>query len=77
MSTASKVVLGLSCIASFSIVFGVHFRQQLDKDKMHQGVVRDIAVQEMKRRQNMLILDQQAALTQILREQQESENKEV
>lgn len=42
---------------------------------MHQGVVRDLEVQEMKRRQNMYMLEQQAALTQMLREQEEQGKK--
>lgn len=42
---------------------------------MHQGVVRDLEVQEMKRRQNMYMLEQQTALTQMLREQEEQGKK--
>lgn len=76
MSTTSKIVLGLSCVVSVGIVFTVHYQQQLDREKMHQGVVRDVAVQEMKKRQNMFLLEQQAALTHMLREQQE-EDKET
>ncbi|XP_034233938.1 protein PET117 homolog, mitochondrial [Thrips palmi] len=69
MSTTSKVVLGASCFVSFGIVLGVHYKQQMDKEKMHQGVVRDQAIQEMKRRQNVVLLDQQTVLTQMLRDQ--------
>lgn len=71
MSTTSKVVLGTSCFVSLGIVFGVHYKQQTDKEKMHQGVLRDQAIQEMKRRQNMVLLDQQTALEQMLRDQQD------
>lgn len=40
------------------------------REKMHEGVVRDQAIQEMKRRQNMVALDQQTAITQMLRDQE-------
>lgn len=72
MSTRSKIVLVVSCVASTGIIFGVHYKQQLDRDRMHQGVVRDMEVQDMKRRQNMVLLDQQTALTQLLRDQEKS-----
>ncbi|KAK3914750.1 Protein PET117-like protein, mitochondrial [Frankliniella fusca] len=72
MSTRSKIVLGVSCVVSVGIIFGVHYKQQLDRERMHQGVVRDMEVQEMKKRQNMVLLDQQTALTQLLRDQEKS-----
>lgn len=37
---------------------------------MHQGVVRDQAIQEMKRRQNVVLLDQQTLVTQMLKDQE-------
>lgn len=49
MSTTSKVVFGLSCLASAGIVGFVHYQQQDDLIKLHEGVVKDIERQELKR----------------------------
>lgn len=49
MSTTSKVVFGLSCIASASIIGFVHYQQQDDLNKLHEGVVKDIERQEQRR----------------------------
>lgn len=52
MSTTSKIVFGLSCFASAGIIGFVHFQQQDDLIKLHEGVVKDIERQE-KRRQEL------------------------
>lgn len=51
MSTTSKVVFGLSCIASAGIIGFVHYQQQDDLIKLHEGVVKDIERQENRKLQ--------------------------
>jgi len=51
MSTTSKVVFGLSCITSVGIIGFVHYQQQDDLIKLHEGVIKDIERQENRRSQ--------------------------
>lgn len=51
MSTTSKLVFGLSCIVSTAIIGFVHFQQQDDLVKLHEGVLKDIERQEHRRSQ--------------------------
>lgn len=49
MSTTSKVVFGLSCFVSAAIIGFVHYQQQDDLNKLHEGVIKDIERQEQRR----------------------------
>lgn len=49
MSTTSKIVFGLSCVVSVGIIGFVHFQQQNDLNKLHEGVVKDKERQELRR----------------------------
>ncbi|KAG5277951.1 hypothetical protein AALO_G00093200 [Alosa alosa] len=49
MSTASKVVLGLSVVLTISTVAGVHIKQNWDRQRLHEGVLRDLERVERKR----------------------------
>lgn len=49
MSTTSKIVFGLSCFASAGIIGFVHYQQQDDLNKLHEGVIKDIERQEHRR----------------------------
>jgi len=49
MSTTSKVVFGLSCMITASIIGFVHYQQQEDLNKLHEGVIKDIERQEQRR----------------------------
>ncbi|OAA39076.1 cytochrome c oxidase assembly protein [Metarhizium rileyi] len=61
MSRASKLTLtGTSLFAACTIVF-VHFQQKWEKDAMHEGVVRDMEQQRVKR-ERQLDFDMQKAL---------------
>jgi len=51
MSTTSKIVFGLSCFASVGIIGFVHYQQQDDLIKLHEGVVKDIERQANRRRE--------------------------
>jgi len=51
MSTTSKVVFGLSCVASAGIIGFVHYQQQDDLIKLHEGVVKDVERQQYRKLQ--------------------------
>ncbi|XP_043079412.1 protein PET117 homolog, mitochondrial [Puntigrus tetrazona] len=75
MSKASKVVLGLSIVLTFSTVAGVHIKQNWDRQRLHDGVLRDLERVERKR-ENLRALEEQIQLTRQLvneRDRQEAE----
>lgn len=51
MSITSKVIFGLSFLATGGIVGFVHYQQQEDLVKLHEGVIKDIERQEHRRLQ--------------------------
>ncbi|XP_026092108.1 protein PET117 homolog, mitochondrial [Carassius auratus] len=65
MSTASKVVLGLSIVLTISTVAGVHIKQNWDRQRLREGVLRDLERAERKR-ENLRALDEQIQLTRQL-----------
>lgn len=65
MSTASKVVLGLSIVLTISTVAGVHINQNWDRQRLREGVVRDLERLERKR-ENLRALEEQIQLTREL-----------
>lgn len=67
MSTASKVVLGVSVVLTLSTVAGVHLKQAWDRERLHEGVLRDLERQERKK-ENLRLLEEQRELTRILQE---------
>lgn len=75
MSKASKVVLGLSIVLSISTVAGVHIKQNWDRQRLRDGVLRDLERVERKR-ENLHALEEQIQLTRELlneRDRQEAE----
>ncbi|CAH4017883.1 unnamed protein product [Pieris brassicae] len=66
-STASKLVLGVSCIISTGIVAYVHVKQQIDRERMHDGVIRDTERQQRRKIENLYILEKQKELTKQLK----------
>ncbi|CAK7216137.1 hypothetical protein SCUCBS95973_002702 [Sporothrix curviconia] len=61
MSRASKLtLLGTSLFAASTVAF-VHFQQESEKSAMHQGVVRDMEQQRIKK-ERQLDFDMQRAL---------------
>ncbi|KAI1336502.1 cytochrome c oxidase assembly protein [Xylariaceae sp. FL0016] len=61
MSRASRLTLaGTSLFAVTTVVF-VHFQQKFEKEAMHQGVVRDMEQQRIKK-ERQLDFDMQRAL---------------
>ncbi|XP_067272240.1 protein PET117 homolog, mitochondrial [Pseudorasbora parva] len=74
MSATSKVVLGLSVVLTISTVAGVHIKQNWDRQRLHEGVLRDLERVERKR-ENLRVLEEQIQLTRELlaaRERQEA-----
>lgn len=63
MSLTSKITFGASLLASVGIIGYVHYKQQLDRENLHRGVLRDVEQQQMKKAQNLYILEQQKTLT--------------
>ncbi|XP_072360105.1 protein PET117 homolog, mitochondrial [Scyliorhinus torazame] len=65
MSTVSKVVLGISVVLTVGTVAGVHLKQQLEKERLREGVFRDLERQERKK-ENLQNLGEQIILTKKL-----------
>ncbi|KAF2905048.1 hypothetical protein ILUMI_01131 [Ignelater luminosus] len=76
MSLASKVTLTAACATSLSIIGYVHFKQQLDRDKLHEGVIKDVERQQRRKAENLYNLQQQIELTKELKKAQ-YENKSL
>lgn len=71
MSLASRITLGASCVLTVGIVTYVHMKQNIDREKLHEGVIRDVERQQRRKIENIYTLQQQAELTKQLRAQQE------
>ncbi|GAW25307.1 putative cytochrome c oxidase assembly protein [Rosellinia necatrix] len=61
MSRASKLTLLSTSLFAVTTVVFVHFQQKSEKEAMHQGVVRDMEQQRIKR-ERQLDFDMQKAL---------------
>jgi protein PET117 len=61
MSPASKTILGAASSFTVATVILVHFQQKSEQAAMHQGVVRDLEQQQIKK-QRQLDFDMQQAL---------------
>ncbi|RCI12188.1 hypothetical protein L249_0598 [Ophiocordyceps polyrhachis-furcata BCC 54312] len=61
MSRASKLTLGATSLFAAATVVFVHFQQKAEQAAMHQGVVRDMEQQRIKR-QRQQDFDAQRAL---------------
>lgn len=53
-----RVVFGTIVVASIGIILGVHYQQKLEKQRMHEGVLRD---KERVRAKKLLLREQQRA----------------
>ncbi|KAM8919618.1 protein PET117 homolog, mitochondrial [Lycaon pictus] len=70
MSRSSKAVLGLSVVLTAATVAGVHLKQRLDRQRLHDGVIRDIERQNRKK-ENIRLLGEQIILTEQLEAERE------
>jgi hypothetical protein len=62
MSLTSKVTFGACLGTTLGIIVYVHYKQQFDRDNMRQGVLKDIEQQQMKKMQNIYMMEQQKDL---------------
>ncbi|KAH6897505.1 cytochrome c oxidase assembly protein [Thelonectria olida] len=69
MSRASKLTLGATSLFAASTVFIVHFQQKFEKEAMHEGVVRDMEQQRVKRERQLDFEMQKALEAEYKREQ--------
>ncbi|XP_011834883.1 PREDICTED: protein PET117 homolog, mitochondrial [Mandrillus leucophaeus] len=70
MSRSSKVVLGLSVLLTAATVAGVHVKQQWDRQRLRDGVVRDIE-RQIRKKENIRLLGEQIILTEQLEAERE------
>jgi len=69
MSRAAKLTLAGTSLFAISTVFFVHYSQQAEKAAMHQGVIRDIEQQRIKK-ERQLDFDLQKAMEEEYRKVQ-------
>ncbi|XP_058823702.1 protein PET117 homolog, mitochondrial [Topomyia yanbarensis] len=69
MSVTSKVVFLGACVGSISIIGYVHYKQNYDRAKLHEGVIRDVQRQQQRKIENTYNLQQQIELTKQLKQQ--------
>ena len=72
MSTASKVTLGATVVATLGIVWTVHKSQVDDRAKLHEGIVRDEERQAKKKENREALIAQQRLEDRIRRSEKES-----
>ncbi|XP_076026802.1 protein PET117 homolog, mitochondrial [Genypterus blacodes] len=65
MSAASKAVLGVSVFLTLSIVAAVHLKQAQDRQRLREGVVRDLE-RVQRKKENLRLLEEQRNLTKQL-----------
>ena len=71
MSTASKVTLGATVVATLGIVWTVHKSQGDDRAKLHEGIVRDEERQAKKKENREALIAQQRLEDRIRRSEKE------
>ncbi|XP_014598501.1 protein PET117 homolog, mitochondrial [Polistes fuscatus] len=74
MSTLAKLTFGTCCLLSGGIIGYVHYKQQDDRKRLHEGVLRDIERQQRRKIENIYILQQQIDLTRKLQKSVSSED---
>ena len=72
MSTASKVTLGATVVATLGIVWTVHKSQVEDRARLHEGIVRDEERQAKKKENREALIAQQRLEGRIRRSEKES-----
>lgn len=72
MSFASKVVLGSSCVFALGIISYVHFKQILDREQLHQGVLKDVERRQRRKVENLYVLEKQQDLRKQLQKEQDN-----
>ncbi|XP_017259502.1 protein PET117 homolog, mitochondrial [Kryptolebias marmoratus] len=76
MSTTSRVVLAVSVVLTLSTVAGVHLKQSTERERLREGVVRDLERLERKK-ENLRLLEEQRVLTRHLEEERRRREGEL
>jgi len=76
MSTASKVTLGATVVATLGIVWTVHKSQVEDRARLHEGIVRDEERQAKKKENKEALIAQQRLEERIRRSEKENSAQE-
>ena len=71
MSTASKVTLVATAVATLGIVWTVHKSQVEDRARLHEGIVRDEERQAKKKENREALIAQQRLESRIRRSEKE------
>lgn len=71
MSTASKVTLVATVVATLGIVWTVHKSQVEDRARLHEGIVRDEERQAKKKENREALIAQQRLESRIRRSEKE------
>ncbi|KAJ8964570.1 hypothetical protein NQ314_004874 [Rhamnusium bicolor] len=69
MSLQSKVVLIAACSFSLGIIGYVHYKQHLDREQLHAGVLKDIERREIRKVENLFTLQRQIDLSKELKQE--------
>ncbi|EFA09804.1 cytochrome c oxidase assembly factor-like [Tribolium castaneum] len=67
MSLQAKLVLGGACVFSLGIIGYVHFKQYLDRQQLHQGVLTDMERRQRRKQENLYVLQKQIDLAKEIR----------
>ncbi|ENN75498.1 uncharacterized protein LOC109539573 isoform X3 [Dendroctonus ponderosae] len=67
MSLASKLTLFGASAFALGIIGHVHYKQYLDRDQLHQGVLNDIERRQRRKAENLYNLQKQLDLAKDLR----------
>jgi len=70
MSTISKITFGCSVVAAIGIIYHVCNQQNVDRQNLKKGVLRDYERAQQRKIQNTYKLQQQKELTKILKADQ-------
>ena len=72
MSTASKITLLVTTLATAAGIYSVHYQQVVDREQLHLGIVKDEERQQLKR-ENLRYQKEQEELANKYRESQNSD----
>lgn len=67
MSVVAKLFLAASIVATSGTVFYVHYKQNYDRELLHEGVIRDIERQQRRKVENLYVLQRQIDLAKELK----------
>ncbi|XP_050305123.1 uncharacterized protein LOC126742514 [Anthonomus grandis grandis] len=77
MSLASKVTLASATVFALGTIGYVHYKQHSDREELHQGVLNDIERRQMRKTENLYILQKQSDLAKELRKAEDTSSREA